>query len=175
MKHGWIGIVAGLAIGTAAVLLTQHPQAPAPVRKPQANAGELATRCMAPIKPMYDKTAEALHKYLATEPSKALDAARGQVANVIEIRLAVCEQALAIRQSEKASGSAGPEVYRDLARLTPFVEKLRAGKARLDELTQALSSPQPTGAQDKLDALDTAMHAMPDDAVTTPGSAGSAH
>lgn len=174
MKHAWIGGAAGVALGVTLVAVTQHAAAP-PARRPQGNAAELSARCSAPIAVMYERAAEPLHKYLAAEPAKALDAARGQVANVIQIRLGVCQQALALRQAEKPNGSA--EVYRDIARLAPIVDKLDAARARLDELTGALALPHPADAQAKLAALDEAMRALPDgmsSAGTSAPAAGSA-
>jgi len=155
MKQGWIGVVAGLAIGLTAVFMSQRSPSEPPPRGP-GNGAELTTRCMAPLWEMYDRAAAPLRSNIVSQPSKALEAAQGQVANVVEIRLGVCRQALAARQSEK-QGSAGSDVHRDISRLTPFVEKLSVARTRLQELIATLRSPQASDAQQKLDALDAAM------------------
>jgi hypothetical protein len=163
MRQGWLGIVVGLTIGVAVVFVSQGGGNKPAARVPATNASELVTRCMAPLGSAYDRAATQLHASIMSEPAKALDAARGQVANVIQIRLDVCRQALVARRGNDS----GSDAQRELARLEPFVVKLSTARARLDDLTRALSSPQPTDAQQKLDALDAAMRELT-------GSAGSA-
>jgi hypothetical protein len=180
MKQAVIGVVVGLAIGVGVVMMGQRggDNVPVPRGPDIAKAGELVKRCNAPLGVMYERVVAPLRSHLASEPGKALDAARGQVANVIEIRLGVCQQALAAREAQKHRGSAGPDVYRDIAQLTPFVEKLTVARTRLDELIATLSSPNGSDAQQKLDALDAAMRDATGSAgsatVTTPAAAGSA-
>lgn len=158
MKQAWLGVAVGLAIGVTAVLLTQgSPPAPAPVRTTSPKAGELVARCTAPLVPTYEQAVAAVHAALAAEPAKALAAAQGPVANVIDIRLAVCEQALAVRQADRRRGGSGAEVDRDITRLMPVLEKLRVAHARLRELISALQSPSGSGAAASLDALDAAI------------------
>jgi hypothetical protein len=169
MKPGWIGVPAGLAIGFAVVLLSPHGSGTtAPVRRPPAKAAELVARCTAPLGPTYERAAEPLRKAITSARAQALDTARGPVTNAIQIRLGVCEQALAAREADKSSA----EVSADIARLSSIVHSLSMARTRLGELIATLSSPQATDAQPELDALDAAMRALPDGMR---GSAGSAH
>jgi hypothetical protein len=166
MKQGWIGVVAGLAIGVAVVFLTSRGRGTsAPVRRPAANAAELVARCTAPLVPTYQRAAAPLREAITSAPRQALDTARGPVTNAIQIRLGVCEQALAAREADRSSA----EVSADIARLASIVHLLSVARTRLGELIATLSSPQATDAQRKLDALDAAMRALPDSMT---GSAG---
>jgi hypothetical protein len=172
MKQGWIGVIAGLAIGFTAVYVGQRDEPPAPVRRPSAKAGELVARCTAPLASSYERAAEPLHQQITSAPARALEAARGPVTNVIEIRLGACKQALAVRQADRRAGATGSDVTRDLVTLEECVVKLATARARLDELIASLSSPQASDAPQRLEALDAAMRALPD---AMRGSAGSAH
>jgi hypothetical protein len=150
MKQGWIGVVAGLAVGFTAVFLAQRGGNAPTVRRPDAKAtAELVTRCHAPLAPAYERAAEPLHRALTTEPGDAMEAAHA-VSTIIEVRLGVCKQALAAREAEKRAGS-------DIAQLEQLVVKLATVRARVDELIGALSSSQASDAQQKLDAVDAAM------------------
>ena len=169
MKEGWIGGAAGVAIGVAALFLSQHGGGTTmPVRRPAANAAALVARCTAPLVPTYERAAEPLRKAITSARAQALDTARGPVTNAIQIRLGVCEQALAAREADKSSA----EVSADIARLSSIVHSLSVAHTRLGELIATLSSPQPSDAQQELDALDAAMRALPD---SMRGSAGSSH
>jgi hypothetical protein len=169
MKPGWIGGAAGLAIGLAVVLLTSRGSGTsAPVRRPPAKAAELVARCTAPLLPTYERAIAPLRAAITSAPRQALDTARGPVTNAIEIRLGVCEQALAAREADTRSA----EVSADIARLSSIVHSLSVARTRLGEVIATLSSPQATDAQPKLDALAAAMRALPD---SMRGSAGSAH
>ena len=158
MKQGWIGIVAGLAVGTVAVFLTQRgPDQNAP-HKPTLDEGRAALVVCDPgstsLGLAYDNIARPLHTYLTTEPSKALDAARGQVANLIDGRIKACVHVLEVQH---AVGSAFTDPK--LPAVAPYVQHLHAARTRLDELITTLQSPQASDAPQKLDALDAAMHA----------------
>ena len=167
MKQGWIGVPAGLAIGFVVVLLSQRGGGTtAPVRRPPAKAAELVARCMAPLAPTYERAIAPLRSGIT--PAQARDTARGPVTNAIEIRLGVCEQALAAREADKRSA----EVSHDIARLSSIVHTLSVARTRLGELIATLASGQASDAQPKLDALDAAMRALPD---SMRGSAGSAY
>jgi hypothetical protein len=166
MKEGWIGGAAGVAIGVAAVFLSQRGGGTAvPVRRPTANAAALVARCTAPLAPTYERAIAPLRG--AVTSAQAIDTARGPVTNAIQIRLGVCEQALAAREADESSA----EVSADIARLSSIVHSLSVARTRLGELIATLSSPQPSDAQQKLDALDAAMRALPD---SMRGPAGSA-
>jgi len=169
MKQGWIGGAAGVAIGVAAVFLSQRGSGTTtPVRRPAANATALVARCTAPLVPTYERAIAPLRSGITSAPRQALDTARGPVTNAIQIRLGVCEQALAAREADERSA----EISHDIARLSSIVHTLSVARTRLGELIATLSSPQPSDAQPKLDALDAAMRALPD---SMRGSAGSSH
>jgi hypothetical protein len=153
MKQGWIGVVAGLAVGTVAVFMTQRGTTEQGPHKPTAAEGSAAIAACDPGGPTlaaaYDKVAAPVHTYLTSEPAKALEAARGQVANVLEGRLQACSRAL---QLNRSIGSA------DDPRLVPYIAHLRAALARLSALITTLQSPQADDAPQKLQALDAAVH-----------------
>jgi len=155
MKQGWIGAVAGLAIGLTAVFMTQRGGDQGP-RKPTLAEGSAAIATCDPggsaLPGAYTKIAAPVHKYLTAEPSKALDAARGQVANLLDARIAACVRVLEV-QHELGSAFGDPR----LPQVRSYVEHLHVARARLEDLITVLQSSQASDAQQKLDALDAAM------------------
>ena len=155
MKQGWIGVVAGLAVGLTAVFMTQRSGDQGP-RKPTLAEGSAAIATCDPggsaLPGAYTKIAAPVHKYLTAEPSKALDAARGQVANLLDARIAACVRVLEV-QHELGSAFGDPR----LPQVRSYVEHLHVARARLEDLITVLQSSQASDAQQKLDALDAAM------------------
>ncbi len=155
MKHGWIGVVAGLAVGVTAVVMTQRGGNDGP-RKPTAAEGSAALVTCDPggsgLAAAYDTIAAPVHTYLTTDPPKALAAARGQVANLLDARIGACVRVL---EAQQALGSA----FRDprLGEVRPQLERLHTARTRLEELGNAIETKAADRAQ-KLDALDAAMH-----------------
>ncbi len=151
MKQGWIGVVAGLAVGLTTVFMSMRGGDEGP-KKPTAAEGSAALATCDPggptLQAAYAKVAAPVHKYLTSEPAKALDAARGQVANLLDGRIATCVRALEI---EHALGSAIDP------RLAPAIDRLHAARGKLEELITTLQSPQASDAPQKLDALDAAL------------------
>lgn len=157
MKQGWIGIVAGLAVGTVAVFMTNRgADQSAPPHKVTPDEGRAALVVCDPngtgLGLAYGNIARPVHTYLTTEPAKALDAARGQVANLIDGRIKACVHVLEVQH---ALGSAFTDPK--LPAVAPYVEHLHAARTKLDELITTLQSPQASDAPQKLDALDTAL------------------
>lgn len=156
MKLTWLGVVGGIAIGVVAVILTQgdHTEGRRP---PTAAEGSAAVATCDPggsgLAVAYDTVAAPLHKYLTADPQKALAAARGQVANLLDARIAACVRAL---ETQQALGSA----FRDprLAGVRPQLERLHTARSRLDELITAIETKAIDRAA-KLDAIDAAIHA----------------
>ncbi len=155
MKLPLIGVVAGLAIGTAAVVLTSGDHTDAR-RPPTVAEGSAALATCDPGGPglaiAYDHVAAPVHTYLTTDPSKALAAARGQVANLLDGRIGACVRVL---EAQQALGSA----FRDprLGEVRPQLERLHTARTRLEDLGNAIETKAADRAQ-KLDALDSAMH-----------------
>jgi len=155
MKQGWIGVVAGLAVGMTAVFMTQRGPDEARHAPTLAEGSAALTVCDpggSGLAVAYDHVAAPLHTYLTTEPSKALDAARGQVANLLDGRIKVCVHALEVQH---ALGSAFSDPR--LPKVAPFLDRLHAARNRLTELVTTLQSPQASDAPQKLDALDAAL------------------
>jgi hypothetical protein len=157
MKHGWIGVVAGLAVGTAVVLVTQRGSDDGAPHRPTLAEGRAALAACDPgdsgLAAAYDRVAAPVHTYLTSEPAKALDAAHGQVANLLDHRIGVCVHVLEVQH---ALGSAFTDPR--LPQIAPFVQRLHAARNRLTELVAALQSPQAGDAPQKLEALDAALH-----------------
>ena len=160
MKQGWIGVVAGLAVGLTAVFMTQRGGEDGGPRRPTAAEGSAALATCDPGSPavgaVYDKVAAPLHRYLTSEPAKALEAARGQVANLLDARIAACVRALEVQQARRQASGVDPRI----ARVAPHLDRLHTARTRLQELIGVLQSPQASDAQAKLDALDAAVHAI---------------
>ena len=159
MKQGWIGVVAGLAVGLTAVFMTQR--GPDEGRHaPTVAEGSAALAACDPgdsgFAVAYDHIAAPVHTYLTSEPSKALDAARGQVANLLDGRIKACVHVLEIQH---ALGSAFTDPR--LPRVAPFLDRLHAARNRLTELVTTLQSPQASDAPQKLESLDAAIHSAP--------------
>ena len=159
MKPGVVGIALGLAVGVTAVVLSQRGtvQPPAPRRATAADGSAALLACGAggsALALAYDRIAAPVHTYLASEPGKALDAARGQVANLIDARLRACNLALDVKRT---LGSAFNDPR--LPNVPPYVRQLQIARVRLTELITALQSPATSDAPQKLAALDDAMHA----------------
>jgi hypothetical protein len=133
------------------LMLRSGPHQPAAEAHPQLDA--LLARCDATgssLATSYDKIAEGMPAFIAQDRAKALAAARGQIANVVEGRLTVCEQAMAIAQHDHR-GSA-------VMAVGPFVEKLDAAHAALRDLETVLDSGSGDAAA-RLAALTDAVHA----------------
>jgi hypothetical protein len=159
MKPGFIGIALGLAVGVTAVLVSQRctVQPPAARRATAADGRAELLACGAggsALALAYDRIAAPVHTYLTSEPSKALDAARGQVANLIDARLHACNLALEVKRT---LGSAFDDPR--LPNVPPYIRQLQIAHVRLAELITALQSPTASDAPQKLAALDDAMHA----------------
>jgi hypothetical protein len=122
--------------------LVAHPDVDALVGHCDPQGSSLST--------MYDRVVDKMPAFIAEDRAKALAAARGQVANVIDGRLSVCEQALAIAQHERRGSAA--------AAASAAVEKLDVAHAALLELEAALGSAGGDPAA-KLAALTDAVHA----------------
>jgi hypothetical protein len=153
MKLAWIGVAVGLGVGAAVVYMTQRGTTPErTAHKPTVAEGSAAIAVCDPGGPSlataYDKIAEPLHTNLTSDPAKALVAARGQVANLLEGRLQACAQALQITRS---LGSA------DDPRIIPAIAHIRTSLARLSDVINALQS-NGSDAPQKLDALDKSIH-----------------
>jgi hypothetical protein len=157
MKPGLLGIIIGLAVGFAVVAINMRSgdQAPQPPRRPTAADGSAAIgRCEAGASSLgvaYDKVAEPVHRYLTSEPAKALAAARGQVANLMDGTVATCVRAIELSQSV---GSTDPRT----GPIARYLDRLHATRARLEDVITALQSPPGSDASQKLDALDAAVH-----------------
>jgi hypothetical protein len=143
-----VGVV--VVVGVVAAVLAERPGEP-PAAPAVPKLEPLLVQCDAggsSLARMYDTVSEPAHRFVTSDPARALTAVRGQIANVIAGRLAACERALAVAQHDKR-GSA-------VTALVPFVERLRLANATLAQLTAALQSGSDASAT--ITALDAAMH-----------------
>jgi len=118
---------------------TPHPQLDALLQQCDAGGSSLAT--------MYRAVSDPARRLETTDPARVLAMVRGQIANVIDGRIAVCERALAIAQHDKRGS--------DVMAVGPFLERLRRAHDALGQLVAALEAGSDAPA--KLTALDAAM------------------
>lgn len=118
-----------------------HPQLDTLLRQCDATGSSLGIA--------YTKVSEHMREYLTLDRHTALAAARGQIANLIDGRLAVCERALAVAEHDRRSSA--------LVSVGPVVERLKRAHGALAELMAALQAGSDAAAA-KLDALEDAMH-----------------
>jgi len=146
-----LAVLVAIVIATLLTLRSGSPPADTTAR-PQLDA--LLVQCDASgssFATMYDKMAAHMHDYLTLDRHTALAAARGQIANVINGRLATCERAFAVAQHDRR-GSAVMVVG-------PFVERLKLAHDTLDQLIVGLQAGSDTAAMKAtLEALEAAVH-----------------
>ena len=155
MKQGWIGAVAGLAIGLTAVFMTQRGGDQGP-RKPTLAEGSAAiatcdpggsalpgayTEIAAPVQ----STSRPNRRRRSTPP-----AARSQTCS-----MRGSPRACASLEVQHQLGSAFSDPR--LPQVRSHIEHLHVARARLEDLITVLQSSQASDAQQKLDALDAAM------------------
>ena len=140
-------VVATIVIAGVLALHTSEPVAPAGAR-----VDALLRQCDAAgssLAPMYHAMIDPARKLATTDRARVLAIVKGQVANVIDGRIAVCERALAIAQHEKR-GSA-------VSAIGPFLDRLRLAHAALGQLIAELQTGSGAGVPEKLAALDATM------------------